>query len=403
MVSNHPNTLYDPLNIAVKTNRMIHFLMNAGLWKNPMLGWFLTNTYGIKVERKADVSKGEKLDNTEAFRLAEDFLATGGCLYVAPEGGSDIPRRLRKVKTGTARIALSTENRNAFDLGLEILPVGLNYSSQTKFRSGLFINVGKPIKVADFKDSYQKENFQAALKLTAEMDKQMRALIIDTQDDEEDAFLRKLETVSQTEEKLPLDQVYDRSQKLLKGWRNFQAETLTKAKEFQQSVHSYFDFLEKNKIRDHIIVKTQQTNFLTKWIFRFIGVLLGMPFFIYGWVNNFLANYTPAWVFKKLGIHVAYTSTVKILVGLFAYLIFYSIQLKLVQHFSGEKWIGWVYLVSILIIGLFALWFKDFAKDTFSGWRVFQKNKSELNAIWEKREIIVSQINQVLLTSVAKT
>ena len=150
------------------------------MFKNPAMGWFLRNSVGIEVQRKEDVDKGGQLENDEAFKIAEDFLINEGCLFIAPEGTSDIPRRLRKLKTGSARIALNTERRNNFETDLEILPVGLNYTRQTDFRSQIFINVGEGIKVADFRKKYEEDAFQAALDLTEEMEKQIKNLIIDT-------------------------------------------------------------------------------------------------------------------------------------------------------------------------------------------------------------------------------
>jgi len=36
------------------------------------------------------------------------------------------------------------------ELGLKIIPVGLNYTDPHAFRSDLFVNIGEPIEVADF-------------------------------------------------------------------------------------------------------------------------------------------------------------------------------------------------------------------------------------------------------------
>ena len=55
LVTNHPNTLYDPFMAAVPVNRFVHFLANAGLFDIPVLGAFLGSTFGIKVERRQDV------------------------------------------------------------------------------------------------------------------------------------------------------------------------------------------------------------------------------------------------------------------------------------------------------------------------------------------------------------
>lgn len=397
-VSNHPNTLYDPLIVALRMNRFVHFLINASLFKNPAMGWFLRNTVGIEVQRKEDVGTGSRLKNDEAFKLAEDFLINGGCLFIAPEGGSDIPRRLRKLKTGTARIALNTENRNDFDTELEILPVGLNYTMQTDFRSQIFINIGEGIKVSDFRKKYEEDAFQAALDLTKEMEVQVKNLLIHTVDDEEDAFMRKLEVIAQTENKLPLDKAYDRTKKMILGWRQFKTSKIEEAQQFKKDVNSYFDFLKKNKIRDSIVMKNQESGFTGNWLMRSMMMVIGFPIFIYGWLNNFLANYFPWLAYNKSGLHPAYTSAIKTLAGIFTYSLFYFLQIKLVGYFFGNSWsVVGLYVLSIIATGLFAWWYKGFFKDTMSGWRFSKKVKEEIIPFLEIRKSIVSEIN--LLTA----
>jgi len=367
------------------------------MFKNPAMGWFLRNSVGIEVQRKEDVDKGGQLENDEAFKIAEDFLINEGCLFIAPEGTSDIPRRLRKLKTGSARIALNTERRNNFETDLEILPVGLNYTRQTDFRSQIFINVGEGIKVADFRKKYEEDAFQAALDLTEEMEKQIKNLIIDTVDDEEDAFMRKLEVIAQTENKLPVDKAYDRTKKMIVGWRKFQTSKIEEAQKFKKEVNSYFEFLKKNKIRDSIVIKNKELGFTGSWLMRSLMMVIGFPIFIYGWMNNFLANYFPWLAYNKSGLHPAYTSGIKTVTGLFTYSIFYWLQIKLVRYFFGNEWsvIG-VYIISIIVTGLFAWWYRDFLKDTISGWRISKKVKEEIIPFLEIRKSIVSKINFLL-------
>jgi glycerol-3-phosphate O-acyltransferase/dihydroxyacetone phosphate acyltransferase len=397
LVSNHPNTLYDPFMAAIPVNRYVHFLANAGLFEIPVLGPFLGSTYGIKVERRQDVGKdGAKLNNDDAFRFAEDFLAKGGCLYIAAEGGSDIPRRIRRFKTGSARIALGTEDKNNFKLGLEILVVGLNYQDQRNFRTPIFRNIGEPIKVADFEEIYRQDKFQAVTELTEAVQQRAQTLTIHTRDDEEDALMRKLEEVAQTEDPLSLDLVFDRTKKMIDNWQETQAQVPAEATTFILNVEEYFSFLQKNKTRDSIVVKVQEVNAKMNWWMRTIFLILGCPIFVYGWVSNFLANYTPSLINEKLKLHPAYASAVKILSGIFTYLIFYGLQIWAFKQFFIERWMAWAYIVSLVLAGLFAWWYKDFAKDTLSGWRLFYLAKKEKESILELRKSIVTKMNFLL-------
>ena len=53
----------------------------------------------------------------------------------------------------------------------------------------------------------------------------------------------------------------------------------------------------------------------------------------------------------------------------------------------------WAYLASLVVTGLFAWWYKDFAKDTLGGWRLFRLLKNEKWEALELRKSIVTRIN----------
>ncbi|MBI5915776.1 MAG: 1-acyl-sn-glycerol-3-phosphate acyltransferase [Bacteroidetes bacterium] len=189
VVSNHPSTLLDPLNAVVEVKSEVFFLANAGLFRNPVAAWLLRKLYCIPIERVQDTG-GKPLDNAASFEQSSRHLARGGCLYVAPEGSSFVERRLRKFKTGTARIAFDAESRRHFQLGLTILPVGLNYSDPTQFRSELLKVYGEPIRVANFQKNWEEDQIEAVRTLTEQIEEQLSALIIDTENDAEDQLLR---------------------------------------------------------------------------------------------------------------------------------------------------------------------------------------------------------------------
>ena len=54
VISNHPSTLMDPLNVGISVPKQVSFLANASLFKSPVTGTFL-NQYCIPIERPKDV------------------------------------------------------------------------------------------------------------------------------------------------------------------------------------------------------------------------------------------------------------------------------------------------------------------------------------------------------------
>ena len=67
IVANHPNTLMDPLLVALLAEQRIGFVANAGLFSNSFLVAFFRHFHVIPIFRKKDVAPGEKPDNAHAF------------------------------------------------------------------------------------------------------------------------------------------------------------------------------------------------------------------------------------------------------------------------------------------------------------------------------------------------
>ncbi|HMQ46750.1 MAG TPA: 1-acyl-sn-glycerol-3-phosphate acyltransferase [Saprospiraceae bacterium] len=369
VVSNHPNTLIDPLNAAWRVPMVVHFLAYVGLFKHWFTNWLFNTLYCIPVTRQQDAN-GNSPKNENSFEACYTFLGNGGCLYIAPEGTSYMERRLRPVKTGTARIALETEKRHDYDLGLSILPVGLTYDQPDRFRSRLFIKTGAPIWIKDYRAAYEADPQQAVKHLTREMDTRLRSLLIDTKDDEEDAFLYKMETLLRNSQPLPEEQHFERSQQLLIDTRAWQESEPESKESFQADLNRYFEQLEKQPFSDESVVHAPSQSRLNAHL------ILGFPLYIYGYVNNFL----PAWLSDKmvkwLKLFNGYDTTVRMLSGLVFFPLFYFLQTKLVLYWADWK-IAVAYLLSLLPSGLYTLQYRDRLKKWFKARQFLRWQKKE--------------------------
>ncbi|MBK8810342.1 MAG: 1-acyl-sn-glycerol-3-phosphate acyltransferase [Acidobacteria bacterium] len=148
-VSNHPNALIDPALLFVALPRRIAFLAKSTLFKMPVIGWLVKTVGALPLYRQQD--RGEDVSkNQETFTLARELLKSGGAIALFPEGVSHNSPQLLPLKTGAARIALGavSSGTNPESLVLEIVPVGLYYTSKTTFRSEALLHFGTPFRVA---------------------------------------------------------------------------------------------------------------------------------------------------------------------------------------------------------------------------------------------------------------
>ncbi len=128
---NHTCAL-DPVFVALpKELPALHFMAKVELFKNPLVGWFITHMYGFPVKR----GKGD----TSAIDYGEKIIEEGHVMAICPEGKrikdkNGVPQR---AKAGVAVIAKAT---NA-----SVLPVAICCDGPIKAGKKLTVSYGKLI------------------------------------------------------------------------------------------------------------------------------------------------------------------------------------------------------------------------------------------------------------------
>lgn len=135
---NHGNGLLDPLAAAALLDRRVGWLAKATLWHIAPLRPLLAAFRAIPVTRPKD--GGATPESIQAsFRKVHEVLAAGGSVALFPEGVSHAGADLAPLKTGAARIALSSPVRPS------VVPAGLIYGSRGTFRHSVLLRLGAPV------------------------------------------------------------------------------------------------------------------------------------------------------------------------------------------------------------------------------------------------------------------
>lgn len=115
------------------------YLVSAQLHRTA-LGRFMFP--GIAVSRDKDRSRGIEADNRQSIARCVDLLASGGELFVMPEGTSSLgPHRL-PLKPGAARIAQAVLARGR---PLTVVPVAVHYECAWAWQSRVEVVFGTPL------------------------------------------------------------------------------------------------------------------------------------------------------------------------------------------------------------------------------------------------------------------
>ncbi len=371
---NHPATLLDPFSSAITIPRYFHFLANVGLFRKKIWAWFLNYLYCIPIERHLDM-KGKPLHNEANFEAAIQLLSSGGCLHIAPEGLSVVERRMRKIRTGTARIALQTEARNNFKLGLQLQPVGLNYSDPIHFRTEHLIIFGEPILISDFKERYEKDSRQTVRDVTDLLRQRLTAISIVTEDDGEDQLLLCLEAIQRTENPPGMEAHFYRTKKLQAGLGNWRENAPQEFETFADMVRDYSAKLRSLGTSDAALKNPSIRPDAIK-------LVLAFPVFLLGYASHFLC----CWFAKKssdwFNDTYAFIPTYKFVTGLITFPLFYALQIWLVHVLTGSAAWTLAYALSIVPTGLAADWFMRKWKLFVEKWRAgaFAKNDPQAHA-----------------------
>ena len=177
---NHPNALMDGWLLTAKCGRWpLRFLANAKLWKYRMLAPLLNATGAIPVYRQEE--HDGKVNNQKAFDKLYEVIESGQCIGIFPEGVSHVESQLMRLKTGTARIALSVAARNKANP--PIIPCGLNYIHRHRFRSQVLIEFGEPIRVDEARlEQFRKNEQDTVLELTDELAEGLKRVTVNAPD-----------------------------------------------------------------------------------------------------------------------------------------------------------------------------------------------------------------------------
>ncbi|MBL7982467.1 MAG: 1-acyl-sn-glycerol-3-phosphate acyltransferase [Flavobacteriales bacterium] len=361
IVANHPNTLMDPLLVALLADQRIGFVDNAGLFSNGFLVAFFRYFHVIPIYRKKDVAPGGKQDNTQAFAQCHAYLQQGGTFLIFPEGSSHYEINLREIKTGTARIALSYTGPG----DVQIIPVALDYSDAIQFRSMVRVTVGKPIMVSAYKEDPQRNENEAVDALTDAIRKALAKKLPWTTGKDQEELLIKAHTFY-TAYAAPEADLHENPKRSLL-MRKQLADALHHLHRTQPEVYArtsaqilhFFDALRTDRITPGFHTDAYRRKSFALLALGYVAELAVMaPMYLFGLLTNYIPYILPSRVFKASGMEVEYKAPAQMILGLICFPLFYGLELWAFHRFIDPRmWTAALFLIALPIAGYTALWY----------------------------------------------
>ena len=143
---NHPNSFLDAIILATLFKKPIYSLARGDAFKNKFIAKLLIRLYILPVYRLSEGNENLN-SNYQTFNACRNIFSKNGIVLIFSEGLCVNEWKLRPLKKGTARLALSSWEAG---INLSVLPIGINYDSFSRFGKNVQINIGNKIEQNEF-------------------------------------------------------------------------------------------------------------------------------------------------------------------------------------------------------------------------------------------------------------
>ena len=392
---NHQNALMDALAILLLVDKQPVFMARADIFKKKIVSRILNFLKIIPVFRIRD-GVDSLSNNNESFGVALRALGYGQAVGIMPEGNHGSQHVLRPLKKGIVRFALNAQE-NFGTVPVKIIPVGIEYSHYTEFRSKLLVIFGNPIDVSEYLSAY-KENPQIAFnslreRLANEMKKNM--LNIDSPAYYDLIFTIKELYAPRLQEKQDLPDTYyfrflaekQITEKLVSAAHDNPAILDS----LRTSINEYQNGLKKLNLSDWVLdAEKPDRKTLYFDILRYTAFL---PFFLISTAINYIPYFLCNYVANGAKDN-QFKSSIKLVLMAFVFPFYYLFFLVLPFPLITKI----ILLLPMPILGILSFdYFKGLKRawTKYSYFKMLAKNNYELTGLKQLREHILHTLDQL--------
>lgn len=370
--SNHLNALMDALDVlAITPFKMpVLFLARADIFGNPAVVKLLHFTKILPAYRIRDGFENLEKNNA-VFQQCVEVLQRKNAIGIMPEGNQGYERKIRPIVKGVFRIAFSAQE--LIDEDVTIVPVGIDVGSLTKFGKHSIINVGKPMRVADYMQQYKENPAVAMNDLRADFKKNLSDLTVDFATN---TYYRCFETAAAVcnftmLQKMQLEDTtvnrFCARQKLAKMLVEKEKNEPAKVEELNKVCEEYEKLIQEEKSDSKTVEKAPSST--GKLFFQALLLLIGLPFFSAGFITNLIPFFGPAFIRKlvKIKDDGFFSSFHYAFAILFTFPVFYILNTVVFALVTSALW--WI----VLLFFVLQFPFGKFAYKWFTCTRIWKK------------------------------
>jgi len=333
--ANHASAHLDGILIMIFSRRKFHVLVRADIFKKKWVANLLAKINLIPIYRMRDgINNLEK--NSETFDRCYEILKRNEAIIIFPEANCEPERRLRKLHKGAAKIAMMAEERSNFQLGVEMVSLGITQEKITSSGGRIFLESAEPFSLSPYFDSYKQNNNKALNQIISDVENDLREVLPIIENNEDEYLFERLVI-----RKDAIDE--------LATWKRRAALINSSDRELKSvlstALQDFDKHLEKHGLDVEIIEKLGKLPAWKSWLkvmLPFVDLIAMFPLFIIGFIFNYFQYYLPKVISRKLfkdvcfvnGTHFAITTFLFLFTYIF-YFIILSIYVTWISVFIG--------------------------------------------------------------------
>jgi ABC-type glycerol-3-phosphate transport system permease component len=332
------------------------------------------------------------------FDRCTEILRTGHSLCMFPEGNHGDRRYFRPLKKGLARIAFEAENQCNFELGLKIIPAGIDYSNYENVRGRLTVSYADPITITDLKDLYHSDPQRAMKELNNRIRTHIEPHMIEVPWEDIYFMVMHLRVIYGKRyrelKKLPgktLFNKFDADKEMINLLGQLHESRPEEIEELNQTVAEYWKLMLKHKFRDHIAENAPYG--IPRLIWNTIILAIGFPLHIYSLINNYHLFRLPAWLSRSMFKDPQFRSTGAYVISMVLMMpLSYAIQTLIIGLIFKTLWIWLAYFATLLPTGVYMLHYmfenRKWRSRIRLMWMLGRKSKDARKLLQLRKEIV---------------
>ena len=295
------------------------------------------------------------------------------------------------------------EDKAEKNLDIQVIPTGIYYSSYWKFNRILIVNFGNPIPVNNYMDEYKNNPNSAILLLRDKIYEELLPVVLDIKSKD---YYNDFETIREIygphylkrqNVKSSILNLFKSDQILVNKLDQLETKKPEETEKLVEMVREYDSTIKKMKIRSWL-ADSPYFNFF-KILLNIVVLLLGLPFFIFGFIFNAIPFFSIDSIVRKKIKDAAFWSTFFLVAGLVIFPLFYIIELIAFSWLIPGIWLKLAFLVSLPFMGKIAFnWYIIFRK-TIGRIRLFLIQMFRIKQyynLFKQKELLLKKLDELI-------